>query len=172
MLQRSLRIIHASKLVFDKSGPVDEAQRQELAKFLKESKQEYSEEERSTWTGLRQQLDGLDDSEFEVVPTGDRCWKVMRAVKKVRTAKFRAIATIDAPLEVCASYEIMKMTRERLENHYSGGVGLRRGGENVRVVKCQAEDAQYSQRFVASLLAPRYHLTPPVIRRSGRAKPS
>lgn len=53
-------------------------------------------------------------------------WKVMRSVGVSGTGTFRAIATIDAPLEICASYELMKMTRERLEMHYKDGVGLRR----------------------------------------------
>ncbi|GMH56674.1 hypothetical protein TrST_g10865 [Triparma strigata] len=111
---------------FRQDKRIDAADREDLSTLLKERWMEevYSEEETALLQRVRQKFEGtLKEGKWKQLSSPDVFVKMEVTFEEGGSAAGigRASTTVDAAIEDCAPFELMRMTRERMQAHYKFG---------------------------------------------------
>jgi len=101
---------------FQRDDEIDTMERDELARIVKDQPQVYSEDEDSLIQQVYVKLGMLEWEHFEELESPDHLVKMGKIfVAGQKDVTIRGIATIDALVEQCAAWDLMKMSREQMK---------------------------------------------------------
>jgi len=103
---------------FQRDDEIDEMERNELARVIKDEQQVYSEDEDSLIQRVQEKLGALKEENFEELESPDHLVKMGKMHAEgdgrmiIRASIIRASATIDSSVEECAAWEMLKNSRK------------------------------------------------------------
>jgi hypothetical protein len=113
----ALDVLTDLREVFQRDDEVDEVDRNELARVIRDDPQEYTDDEKQL---IRRVMDKLVDLEKEVlvdIESPDHQVQMSWAYDETAGGVGRATAVVDGAVEDCASWELSSMSREQTKNH-------------------------------------------------------
>ncbi|GMH92016.1 hypothetical protein TrST_g565 [Triparma strigata] len=149
-----LGVVHEAFDYFRQDNRIDAADRGELSALIVErgNEQVYSEEENAMLQRVSQKFDGsLEEGKWTKLKSPDVFVRMESVFEKGSSAGVgRAVTVVDASLEDCAAWELMKMSREAMKDHHEWG------GLDRKVVELTEHSSLYYVAYdlgVASLAA-------------------
>jgi len=107
---------------FEKDDEVDRAERDELARAIKEKPQNYTAEEDSMMKTVRDKLKALKEEDFDELESPDHLVKMGKIFFNGESSAIaRGSVIIDASVEECAAWEMSKMSRENKKVQHADG---------------------------------------------------
>jgi len=100
---------------FQRDDEIDKMERDELARVIKDEQQVYSEDEDSLIQRVQDKLGALKEEDFEELESPDYLVKMKLNTMGAAGGVGRATTVVDASIEVCAAWEMAKMSREQLK---------------------------------------------------------
>jgi len=110
---------------FQRDGEVDEVERDEIARRISDEGQTYTAEEMSVIEGITEKLGNLATADFEHLESPDPFIQMDSALTDTGGVG-RATCVIDASVELCAAWELAKMSRANLREYHEFD-GIERG---------------------------------------------
>jgi len=139
-----LDLVRAVRERFQQDEQVDQAARNELASCIHGSPQTYTAEEDALINKVHAKLGALEWEHFDELESPDHLVKKGKMfVDGEKDVTFRGIATIDALVEQCAAWDLMKMSREHM---------MRRNNTERKLTRINEHHGVY--RFVRDLHIP------------------
>ena len=161
---RSLKVVQEAIDEFRQDVKIDAADREELSTLMGKclSEETYSEEELALLQNVRRKFEGsLKGKKWKQLRSSDVFVTMESTFEEGGSAAGigRAITVVDASIEDCAAWEVARMTRERMKEHYTfGGLGK-------SVVKLNNHSELFYSAFKFSALAPREFLVKDIWRK-------
>ena len=105
---------------FQRDVEIDKMERNELVRVMKEEQQVYSEDEDSLIQRVQDKIGALKKEDFEELESPDHLVKMGKThAEGSSSIVLRGSTTIDASVEMCAAWEVSKMSREQLKGKRS-----------------------------------------------------
>jgi len=99
--------------VFQRDDEIDKAERDELARVMKDEPQVCTEEEDALFLRSQNALGALKEEDFEEIESPDHLVKMELDMLGSAAGVGRAATVIDASTQACAAWELAKMSREQ-----------------------------------------------------------
>ena len=101
--------------VFKRDDEIDEAERRELARVVKDEPQVYTADENSLLSRVQGKHEALKDEDFEELEWPDHLVKMELNLQGGKAGVGRATTVLDAEIEECVAWELALVSRGQLK---------------------------------------------------------